>query len=133
MIDALNTVSGPSKALELNMGELTLSDVVDALKQPLRDPRDQFDAPLLKKGLLKLEDLKHGMALQGTVRNIVDFGAFVDCGVKTDGLVHISEMANRFVKHPLDVVKIGQIVDVYVKAVDVQRQRLQLTMLKERL
>ncbi len=133
MIDALNTVSIGSKALELNMGELTLSDVVDALKQPLRDPRDQFDAPLLKKGLLKLEDLKHGMALQGTVRNIVDFGAFVDCGVKTDGLVHISEMANRFVKHPLDVVKIGQIVDVYVKAVDVQRQRLQLTMLKERL
>ena len=133
MIDALKTVSGPSKALELNMGVLTLSDVVDALKQPLRDPRDQFDAPLLKKGLLKLEDLKHGMALQGTVRNIVDFGAFVDCGVKTDGLVHISEMANRFVKHPLDVVKIGQIVDVYVKAVDVQRQRLQLTMLKERL
>jgi protein Tex len=133
MIDALNTVSIPSKALELNIGELTLSDVVDALKQPLRDPRDQFDAPLLKKGLLKLEDLKHGMALQGTVRNIVDFGAFVDCGVKTDGLVHISEMANRFVKHPLDVVKIGQIVDVYVKAVDVQRQRLQLTMLKERL
>ena len=133
MIDALNTVSIPSKALELNIGELTLSDVVDALKQPLRDPRDQFDAPLLKKGLLKLEDLKHGMALQGTVRNIVDFGAFVDCGVKTDGLVHISEMANRYVKHPLDVVKIGQIVDVYVKAVDVQRQRLQLTMLKERL
>lgn len=133
MIDALNTVNVASKALELNMGELTLSDVVDALKQPLRDPRDQFDAPLLKKGLLKLEDLKHGMALQGTVRNIVDFGAFVDCGVKTDGLVHISEMANRYVKHPLDVVKIGQIVDVYVKAVDVQRQRLQLTMLKERL
>ena len=131
--DALNLIQITSKAEELGVGTLTLTDIVDALKQPLRDIRDQFDAPLLKKGLLKLEDLKHGMALQGTVRNIVDFGAFVDCGVKTDGLVHISEMANRYVKHPLDVVKIGQIVDVYVKSVDVERQRLQLTMLKERL
>ena len=131
--DALSHLNIDQKATELGLGALTLNDIVDALKQPLRDPRDQFDAPLLKKGLLKLEDLKPGMALQGTVRNIVDFGAFVDCGVKTDGLVHISEMANRFVKHPLDVVKIGQIVDVYVKAVDVERQRLQLTMLKERI
>ncbi len=131
--DALQHLNVSQKAEELGLGELTLSDIVDALKQPLRDIRDQFDAPLLKKGLLKLEDLKPGMALQGTVRNIVDFGAFVDCGVKTDGLVHISEMANRFVKHPLDVVKVGQIVDVFVKAVDVNRQRLQLTMLKERL
>lgn len=128
---ALENIDIQSKAEELSIGTLTLTDIIDALQQPLRDPRDEFDAPLLKKGLLKLEDLKPGMALQGTVRNIVDFGAFVDCGVKTDGLVHISQLANRFVKHPLDVVKIGQIVDVYVKAVDVERQRLQLTMLKE--
>lgn len=115
----------------LNVGFETLEDIVLSLKQPLRDPRDKLAQPLLKKGVIKLEDLNKGDHLQGTVRNIVDFGAFVDCGVKTDGLVHISELARKFVKHPLDVVSIGQIVDVYVKDVDVKRGRLQLTMLKE--
>ena len=115
----------------LNIGLETLEDIVLSLKQPLRDPRDSLPQPLLKKGVIKLEDLNKGDQLQGTIRNIVDFGAFVDCGVKTDGLVHISELARKFVKHPLDVVSIGQIVDVYVKDVDIKRGRLQLTMLKE--
>ncbi len=114
------------------VGPLTMQDIIDSLKRPLRDARDDLPQPLLKKGIKHLEDLKKGDQLQGTIRNIVDFGAFVDCGVKTDGLVHISMLANRFVKHPLDVVKVGQIVDVYVVDVDLKRNRLQLSMVKEK-
>ncbi|MDQ0345260.1 uncharacterized protein J2S14_004107 [Lederbergia wuyishanensis] len=116
---------------ELGVGILTLQDIVDALIKPGRDLRDELPKPLLKKDLLKLEDLQPGMELQGTVRNVVDFGAFVDVGVKEDGLVHISKLSNRFVKHPLDVVSLGDIVTVWVENVDVKKGRLSLTMLKK--
>ncbi|MGI8387722.1 Tex family protein [Robertmurraya sp. P23] len=117
-------------AAELEIGELTLKDILDALVRPERDPRDELPAPLLKKDVLKLEDLKAGMELQGTVRNVVDFGAFVDIGVKQDGLVHISKLSNRFVKHPLDIVSVGDVVTVWVDSVDQQKGRVALTMLQ---
>ncbi len=119
-------------AQELNIGEITLQDIIDALTRPERDPRDDLPAPLLKKDVLKLEDLKAGMELQGTVRNVVDFGAFVDIGVKQDGLVHISKLSNRFVKHPLDVVSVGDIVTVWVDSIDLNKGRVALTMLSPR-
>ena len=119
-------------AQELNIGEITLKDIIDALIRPERDPRDDLPTPLLKKDVLKLEDLKAGMELQGTVRNVVDFGAFVDIGVKQDGLVHISKLSNRFVKHPLDVVSVGDIVTVWVDSVDLKKGRVALTMLSPR-
>ncbi|WP_462412656.1 Tex family protein [Neobacillus sp. Marseille-QA0830] len=114
---------------ELSIGELTLKDIVDALVRPERDPRDELPQPLLKKDVLKLEDLKAGMELQGTVRNVVDFGAFVDIGVKQDGLVHISKLSKRFVKHPLDIVSVGDVVTVWVDSVDMKKGRVALTML----
>ncbi|UXH42683.1 RNA-binding transcriptional accessory protein [Rossellomorea vietnamensis] len=113
---------------ELEIGKLTLKDIIDALIRPGRDPRDEFPRPLLKKDVLKLEDLSEGMELQGTVRNVVDFGAFIDIGVKQDGLVHISKLKNGFVKHPLDVVSVGDVVTVWVDSVDVQKGRVALTM-----
>lgn len=116
-------------AAELEIGELTLKDIIDALMSPERDPRDDLPTPLLKKDVLKLEDLKAGMELQGTVRNVVDFGAFVDIGVKQDGLVHISKLKRGFVKHPLDVVSVGDVVTVWVDSVDVKKGRVALTML----
>ncbi|WP_433746628.1 Tex family protein [Falsibacillus pallidus] len=116
-------------AAELEIGELTLKDILDSLRRPGRDPRDELPKPILKKDVLKLEDLTEGMELQGTVRNVVDFGAFVDIGVKQDGLVHISKLSNRFVKHPLDVVAVGDVVTVWVDSVDVKKGRVALTML----
>ncbi len=115
---------------ELGIGKLTLKDIIDALIRPGRDPRDEFPKPLLKKDVLKLEDLTEGMELQGTVRNVVDFGAFIDVGVKQDGLVHISKLKNGFVKHPLDVVSVGDVVTVWVDSVDVQKGRVALTMIQ---
>lgn len=113
---------------ELEIGEITIKDIIDDLMKPGRDPRDELSKPLLKQDVLKMEDLKTGMELQGTVRNVVDFGAFVDIGVKQDGLVHISKLSNRFVKHPLDVVAVGDVVTVWVEKVDSQKQRVSLTM-----
>ena len=113
----------------LGVGEHTLNDILDAFVAPNRDPRDDIEAPLLRSDVLKLEDLKPGMELQGTVRNVVDFGVFVDCGVKEDGLVHLSKMRKQFVKHPMDVVSVGDIVKVWVDSVDLQRKRLALTMI----
>lgn len=126
---AIESISLSSMAKELNIGELTLKDIVDALVRPERDPRDELPKPLLKKDILKLEDLQKGMELEGTVRNVVDFGAFVDIGVKQDGLVHKSKLQNKFVKHPLDVVAVGDIVKVWVEAVDVEKGRVSLTMI----
>lgn len=126
---ALSKLDIKQTAEELEMGELTLHDIVDALMRPERDPRDELPAPLLKKDVLKMEDLKTGMELQGTVRNVVDFGAFVDIGVKQDGLVHISKLSKRFVKHPLDIVSVGDVVTVWVDGVDVNKGRVSLTML----
>ena len=113
----------------LGVGEHTLNDILDAFIAPNRDPRDEVAAPLLRSDVLKLEDLKPGMELQGTVRNVVDFGVFVDCGVKEDGLVHLSKMKKGFVKHPMDVASVGDIVKVWVESVDLNRKRLALTMI----
>lgn len=128
--DALAKINIDQTADELGIGKLTLKDIIDALVRPERDPRDELPAPLLKKDVLKLEDLKTGMELQGTVRNVVDFGAFVDIGVKQDGLVHISKLSNLFVKHPLDIVSVGDVVTVWVDSVDQKKGRVALTMLK---
>jgi protein Tex len=127
--NALQSVDLQAVSTELSIGELTLKDIIDALVRPERDPRDELPAPLLKKDVLQLEDLKPGMELQGTVRNVVDFGAFVDIGVKQDGLVHISKLTKRFVKHPLDIVSVGDIVTVWVDSFDKQKGRVSLTML----
>ena len=115
---------------ELGVGTETLKDIIKELKKPGRDPRNDMPKPVLRKNVLSIEDLKEGMILQGTVRNIVDFGAFVDIGVHQDGLVHISQLvANKFVKHPLDIVSVGDIVDVRVLDVDLSRNRIQLSMI----
>ncbi len=126
---ALSNLDIKVTAEELQIGELTLKDIVDALVRPERDLRDELPAPLLKKDVLQIEDIKPGMELQGTVRNVVDFGAFVDIGVKQDGLVHISRLSNRFVKHPLDIVSVGDVVTVWVDNVDMKKGRVSLTML----
>ena len=117
-------------AEELEVGLPTLQDIIKALASPNRDPRDDLPAPLLKKNVLSMEDLKQGMELQGTVRNVVDFGVFVDIGVKQDGLVHISKMSNQYVKHPLDIVSVGDIVTVWVEDVQVDKQRIALSMIQ---
>ena len=113
---------------ELGIGEITLDDIIKELKKPARDPREDLPIPIFKKGVLSIEDLKEGMILTGTVRNISDFGAFVDIGVHQDGLVHKSQMSHKFVKHPLDVVKLNDVVDVKVIDIDIERNRISLTM-----
>ena len=127
--EALAALSIESLSGQLGVGEVTIRDIVDTLMKPARDPRDEFPQPLLKTDVLQMEDLKRGMELQGTVRNVVDFGAFVDIGVKQDGLVHISKLANRRVKHPLDIVSLGDIVTVWVEDVETKKGRISLTML----
>ncbi|WP_027964895.1 Tex family protein [Halalkalibacillus halophilus] len=129
-VERLNQVTLQEVSDGLEVGELTLKDIMDDLKKPNRDPRDELPKPLLKTNVLSMEDLEQGMELQGTVRNVVDFGAFVDIGVKQDGLVHVSKLSQRFVKNPLDVVAVGDIVTVWVEEVDVKRQRVALTMVK---
>ena len=115
---------------ELDIGIETLKDIVKELKKPGRDPREDMPKPILRKNVLSIEDLEEGMIMQGTVRNIVDFGAFVDIGVHQDGLVHISQLvADKYVKHPLDIVSVGEIVDVKVLDVDLSRRRIQLSMI----
>ena len=122
-------VREPKKtAEELGVGELTLKDIVQELEKPARDPRDEMPRPVLRSDVLDMKDLTPGMVLKGTVRNIMDFGAFVDIGVHQDGLVHVSEMSERFIKHPLDVVKVGDVVDVKVLTVDVAKKRISLSM-----
>jgi uncharacterized protein len=112
----------------LEVGQPTLADIVDGLARPGRDPRDELPAPILRQDVLKMEDLREGMRLKGTVRNVVDFGAFVDIGVKQDGLVHVSKMADRYVRNPFDVVSVGDVVDVVVVSVDLERGRIGLSM-----
>ena len=116
-------------AEELNVGEPTLKDIARELQKPGRDPRDDLPKPILRTDVLAMEDLAPGMELMGTVRNVIDFGAFVDIGVHQDGLVHISRMANRFIKHPAEVVKVGDIIKVWVVEVDAKKKRIALTML----
>ena len=118
----------PSLAEQLGVGEPTLRDITAELLKPGRDPRDELPKPLLRSDVLELKDLKRGMELKGTVRNVTDFGAFVDIGVHEDGLVHISQICSRFIKHPLEAVKVGDIVTVWVLDVDHKRKRISLTM-----
>ena len=115
-------------AAELGIGEITLNDILKELEKPGRDPREDMPAPILKEDVLEMEDLKPGMILKGTVRNAVDFGVFVDIGVHQDGLVHISRISDKYIKHPLEVVKVGDIVDVKVLEVDLKKKRISLTM-----
>ncbi len=115
-------------ATELEIGEITLMDIVKELEKPARDPRDEMPKPILRTDVLEMEDLKEGMVLKGTVRNVIDFGVFVDIGVHQDGLVHISQITDKYIKHPLEVVSVGDIVDVKVMNVDLQKKRIQLTM-----
>lgn len=127
----LNALDKNEIAETLDIGLPTLEDIMSALGRPERDPRDDFPTPLLKTNVLSMEDLKQGMEMQGTVRNVVDFGVFVDIGVKQDGLVHISKMANKFVKHPMDIVSVGDVVTVWVENVDIDKGRIALSMIKE--
>lgn len=115
-------------AEELGIGEITLRDIVKELEKPARDPRDEMPKPILRTDVLEMKDLKEGMVLKGTVRNVIDFGAFVDIGVHQDGLVHISQITDKFIKHPLEAVSVGDIVDVKVMSVDMKKKRIQLTM-----
>lgn len=124
----LDQIDYEKLARELDIGVITLRDIVGELKKPGRDPRLELEKPQLRKNILTIDDLEEDMVLQGTVRNIVDFGAFVDIGVHQDGLVHISQLANKFVKHPLDIVSVGDIVDVKVIDIDTSKNRIQLSM-----
>ena len=113
---------------ELSVGEITLRDIVKELEKPGRDPRDEMPKPILRTDVLAMEDLQPGMVLKGTVINVIDFGAFVDIGVHQDGLVHISQMTDKYIKHPLEAVSVGDIVEVKVMSVDLAKKRIQLTM-----
>jgi uncharacterized protein len=123
----------PKLQQELSVDKYTLDDILDAFIAPIRDPRDQFQTPILKSDILKLEDLSIGMELEGTVRNVVDFGAFIDIGLKEDGLLHISKISKSYIKHPKDVLNVGDIVKVYVLNIDKNRGKVGLTMLQDTL
>ena len=124
----LKSIDVAKTAKELKIGEMTLADIISELSKPGRDPREDMPKPILRSDVLKLEDLKEGMILTGTVRNVIDFGAFVDIGVKHDGLVHISEMSERFIKNPSEVVSVGDVVKVKVIKIDLERQKVGLSM-----
>ena len=126
--EKLSKINIKSTAKDLNVGEMTLKDIIDELSKPGRDPREEMPKPVLRADVLKFEDLRDGQILTGTVRNVTDFGAFVDVGVKHDGLVHISEMSNSFVKNPSDIVSVGDIVKVKVIGIDTDRQKVKLSM-----
>ena len=115
-------------AKKVGIGEMTLRDIVKELTKPGRDPREEMPRPILRTDVLEMKDLKEGMILKGTVRNVIDFGAFVDIGVHQDGLVHISQMTDRYIKHPLEAVSVGDIVEVKVLGVDMKKKRISLTM-----
>lgn len=129
-LKGITKAAGDIKALakELGVGTVTVTDLVKELEKPARDPRSEMPQPILRGDILEMKDLKEGMILKGTVRNVIDFGAFVDIGVHQDGLVHISQMSDKFIKHPLDVVSVGDIVTVKVMGVDLAKKRIQLTM-----
>lgn len=128
--EKVQSVGTSALAKELEIGEPTLVDIISEISKPGRDPRDELPQPLLRTDVMGMEDLKAGMELKGTVRNVIDFGAFVDIGVHQDGLVHISQITNRFIKHPSEVLKVGQIVTVWVLSVDTDKKRISLTMKK---
>jgi uncharacterized protein len=129
-IKDINKVLKDTKELaeKLNTGSITITDIIKELEKPARDPRDEMPKPILRGDVMEMSDLTEGMILKGTVRNVIDFGAFVDIGVHQDGLVHISQLSDKYIKHPLDVVSVGDIVQVKVMSVDLQKKRIQLTM-----
>lgn len=131
-VDHLSTVDVLAMAHKLNVGEETLKDIIDDLKKPGRDLRDSFDTPILRQDVLSEKDLRIGQELEGVVRNVVDFGAFVDVGVKHDGLIHVSDMSKSFVKTPYEFVSVGEIVTTWVKSVDLQRGKINLTLVNPR-
>ena len=124
----LSSINVSKLSEELQVGSLTLEDIIKELSKPGRDPREEMPKPILRSDVLKIEDLKEGMVLNGTVRNVIDFGAFVDIGVKHDGLVHISELSNQYIKNPRDVVSVGDVVKVRVLSVDIEKQKVSLSM-----
>jgi len=130
LIKKLNNIEISSYIDKLNIDKYTLEDIINSLKQPLRDPRDDFEKPLLKSDILKIEDLKKGMKLQGTVRNVVDFGVFIDIGLKNDGLAHISKLTKNYIKHPMEVVSVGDIVDCYVDEILVDKNKVALSLIE---
>lgn len=129
--ERLQTVDIDELSKTLQLGIPTLNDIIQNLISPLRDPRDKIPQPVLRMDILQIEDLRPGMELEGTVRNVVDFGVFIDIGVKQDGLVHISKMSNQYIKHPMELVSIGEIVTVWVEHIDIQKNRISLTMVKQ--
>lgn len=129
--ELINSVNKAELQKELNIDKYTLEDILDAFIQPLRDPRDEFDQPILRSDILDIEDLQIGMELEGVVRNVVDFGAFIDIGLKEDGLLHISKISRRYVKHPSDVLNVGDIVKVYILNIDTVKNKVGLTMIQD--
>ena len=129
LINELDKLDIEKYSKEHNIDHYTLEDIVKCLKQPNRDFRDDFTKPLLKSNILKIEDLKRGMELEGTVRNVVDFGVFIDIGLHDDGLAHISKLTKDYIKHPLDVVNVGDIVTCYVDDVNLDKQKVSLTLI----
>jgi uncharacterized protein len=127
--EAINKIDIAEIATRLNIGEPTLEDITKSLIAPNRDPRDAYETPILKSDVLSIEDLSKNMKLSGTVRNVVDFGAFVDIGVKQDGLVHVSKLSKKFVKNPMDIVSVGDIVDVWILDIDEKKGKVSLTMI----
>ena len=127
----MNNVDIEKLSEELKTDKYTLEDIIKSLISPLRDPRDELNAPILKSDILTIDDLKIGMELQGTVRNVIDFGAFIDIGLKNDALVHISEITDRYIKHPSEILNVGDIVKCYVLDIDKEKKRVSLTLKKK--
>lgn len=130
IVQTLESVDVSLLAQDLNSDEYTIADIIKSLQKPNRDPRDDMPKPLLKSDILEIKDLKIGMKLQGTVRNVIDFGAFVDIGLHNDGLVHISKMTDKYIKHPSEVVSVGDIVDCYVIDINAEKEKVSLSLLE---
>jgi uncharacterized protein len=130
-LNALDNINIDECSKELNIDKYTLEDIIKSLKQPLRDPRDNMPKPLLKSDVLKIEDLHVGMQLQGTVRNVVDFGVFIDIGLKNDALAHISKLTDKYIRHPSEILKVGDIVDCYVDEIFLDKKKVSLSLIKK--
>jgi len=131
LIEKLDNINISEYKEKLNTDIYTLEDVIKSLKSPARDPRDEMPQPLLKSDVLELKDLSVGMKLQGTVRNVVDFGAFIDIGLHEDGLVHISKITDKYIKHPSEILSVGDIVDCYVDEIKLEKSKVSLSLLKK--
>ena len=129
--NSLDNINIEQKAIELKIDKYTLEDIIASLKKPNRDPRDEIDAPILKSDVLDINDLQIGMKLQGTVRNVVDFGAFIDIGLHNDGLVHISNITKEYIKHPNEVLSVGDIVDCYVIDINKEKEKVSLSLIEK--